>query len=70
MAVNGNGSTSPSVGQHIYAAGTVVSIIATPAGCYQFVNWTGNVGTIGNVNVASTTITMNGDYSITANFAP
>jgi len=28
------------------------------------------VGTIANVNSASTTITMNGDYTITANFAP
>jgi hypothetical protein len=34
----------------------------------RFVNWTGDVGTIGNVNAAVTNITMNGDYSITANF--
>jgi len=68
VAVNGSGSTNPSVGQHSYAAGTVVSINATPASCYDFVNWTGNVGTIANVNAASTTITMNGDYSIMANF--
>jgi uncharacterized repeat protein (TIGR02543 family) len=46
----------------------VVSIIATPAGGYHFVNWTGNVGSVANVNAASTTITMNGNYSITANF--
>jgi hypothetical protein len=26
------------------------------------------VGTVANINAASTTITMNGDYSITANF--
>jgi Leucine-rich repeat (LRR) protein len=68
MAVTGSGSTSPAVGQHTYAAGTVVSIIATPAGGYYFVNWTGNVGTVANVNGASTTITMSEDYSITANF--
>jgi uncharacterized repeat protein (TIGR02543 family) len=67
-AVTGSGSADPAVGQHTYAAGTVVSIIATPAGGYYFVNWTGNVGTIANVNAASTTITMNGNYSITANF--
>jgi hypothetical protein len=69
MAVAGSGSTSPTVGQHTYAAGTVVPIVANPAGGYQFVNWTGNVGTIANVNSASTTITMNGNYSITANFS-
>jgi len=68
MAANGSGSTSPSVGQHTYAAGTVVSITASPASCYRFVNWTGDVGTIGNVNTGSTTIRMNGAYSITANF--
>jgi hypothetical protein len=28
------------------------------------------VGTIGDVNSATTTITMNGDYAITANFVP
>jgi hypothetical protein len=47
----------------------VVNLVASPATGYQFVNWTGNVGTIANVNAASTTITMNGNYLITANFA-
>jgi len=68
LAVNGSGSASPSVGQHTYVAGTVVPIIATPSARYRFVNWTGDVGTIANVNAATTTITMNGGYSITANF--
>jgi hypothetical protein len=35
---------------------------------YGFVNWTGDVSTVANVNAAVTTITMNGNYSITANF--
>jgi uncharacterized repeat protein (TIGR02543 family) len=68
LAVIGSGSTSPAVGQHTYAAGTVVPIIATPAAGQYFVNWTGNVGTIASVNAASTTITITGNYSITANF--
>jgi uncharacterized protein YkwD len=68
VAVSGSGSTSPAVGQHTYAAGTVVPIVATPGSGYRFVNWTGNVGTIANVNAASTTITMSGNCSITANF--
>jgi len=58
----------PGGGAFTYDTGTVVSLAATPATGYQFVNWTGDVGTIANVNAASTTITMNGDYSITANF--
>lgn len=68
VAVNGNGSTSPSVGPHTYAAGTVVSITAVPAVGYRFVTWTGDVGTIANVIAAATTVTMNADYSIMANF--
>jgi uncharacterized repeat protein (TIGR02543 family) len=34
---------------------------------YLFDEWTGDVGTITDVN-AATNITMNGDYTITANF--
>ena len=54
-------------GTFTYNEGDVVNLVATPGAGYQFVNWTGNVGTIANVNSASTTITMNGDYTITAN---
>jgi hypothetical protein len=68
MAVNGSGSTRPSVGQHTYVAGTVVPITATPASGYHFINWTGDVGAVADVNAGNTTITMNDDYSITANF--
>jgi len=69
MAVNGSGSVSPSVGSHNYIGGTVVTITATPAAGYTFINWTGNTGTIADVNSATSTVTMNGDYTITANFA-
>jgi len=68
VAVSGNGSASPSAGQHTYAAGTVVPITATPATGCRFVIWTGSAGTIGNVIAATTTVTVNADYSITANF--
>jgi alpha-tubulin suppressor-like RCC1 family protein len=47
----------------------VIPITATSAGGYHFVNWTGDVGTIANVSTASTAITVNDNYSITANFA-
>ncbi len=69
VAATGGGSINPTVGQYSYAAGAVVSIIASATSGYYFVNWTGNVGTIANVNAASTTITMHSNYSITANFA-
>jgi len=66
--VTGGGSTNPADGEHTYSGGTVVPISAIPAVSYQFVNWTGDVDTIADVNAASTTITMNDDYSIRANF--
>jgi hypothetical protein len=58
-------ATSPTTHDH----GAVVTITAAPNTGYHFVNWTGDVGTVANVNAASTTITMNGSYTITANFA-
>lgn len=67
MAVNpaGGGTTNPPVGAHPgYAANQVVSISATPATGYQFVNWSGAV--TGSVN--PTTVTMNADKTVTANF--
>ena len=64
----GGAVTTPGEGTLTYVEGTVVNLVATPDTGYRFVNWTGGVGTIANVNAASTTITMNGDYSITANF--
>ena len=64
----GGSVTTPGEGSFARDAGTVVSLVATPATGYEFVNWTGSVGTVGNTNAASTTITMNGDYSIMANF--
>jgi uncharacterized repeat protein (TIGR02543 family) len=68
LAANGNGSTSPSVGQHTYAAGTVVSITAASGDGYRFIIWIGSVGTVANVIAATTTVAMNADYSIMANF--
>jgi len=55
-------------GPYIYDEGTVVNLVATPHACCHFVNWTGDVGTIADVDDATTTITMKGDYAITANF--
>ena len=64
----GGSVTTPGEGTFHYEGGTVVNLVATPYAGYRFVNWTGSVGTIANVNAASTTITMNDSYSITANF--
>jgi len=64
----GGSVTTPGEGTFIYDEGEVVSLVATPATGYGFVNWAGDVDTIANVNAATTTITMQGDYEITARF--
>jgi hypothetical protein len=58
----------PGEGVFTYGEAAVVNLVAEPEEGYQFVNWTGNVSAIADINAASTTITMNGDYAITANF--
>jgi uncharacterized repeat protein (TIGR02543 family) len=64
----GGSVAEPGEGTYVYSNNTVVPLVAEADTGYQFVGWTGNVGTIGNVTAANTTITMNGSYYITANF--
>jgi len=64
----GGSVNTPGEGTFTYDEGTVVSLVTTPSSGYHFVNWTGDTATVANVNAAYTTITMQGDYSITANF--
>jgi uncharacterized repeat protein (TIGR01451 family) len=52
-------------GSAYYDAGTVVPISASPAPNYKFTSWTGPVA---SASSASTTVTMSGPVSITANF--
>jgi uncharacterized repeat protein (TIGR02543 family) len=59
---------APGEGTFTYDQGTGVDLVAEAEEGYQFVNWTGDVDAIANVDAASTTITMNYNYSITANF--
>jgi hypothetical protein len=60
--------TTPGEGTFTCDVNAVVNLEATPGDDCSFVNWTGDVGTIADVNAAITTIAMNDDYSITANF--
>ncbi len=69
ISSTGGGSvTEPGEGEFTYSEGTVVDLVATPADGHEFMNWTGDVGTIADLNASSTTITIQGDYSITATF--
>jgi hypothetical protein len=64
----GGSITMPGEGTFVYDEGTVIDLVAEAEEGYKFVNWTGDVGTVKNLNAAQTTITMNGSYSVTANF--
>jgi TRAP-type C4-dicarboxylate transport system substrate-binding protein len=70
IASSDGGSVFPAAGTHTYQQGQVVNVKATPASeFYEFVNWTGpDADQLGDANAAETSITMNGDYSIQANF--
>ncbi len=67
MAVNpgGGGTIDPLAGPHTYPEGTVVDITAAPAVGYVFSGWTGDVA---DPNDATTTVTMDADKTVTANF--
>jgi hypothetical protein len=70
ISTTGGGSvTNPGEGAFTYDEDEKVNLAAIPDEGYRFVSWTGDVGSVANVNTASTTITVNDDYSITATFA-
>lgn len=62
-SVNGQGSVNP--GSGTYEAGTSVSITASPSSGWQFDNWSGAAS---GTN-ATTSVTMNSNLSVTANFS-
>jgi len=64
----GGSVTTPDEGVFTYNAGVMVRVVAEPEKGYRFVNWTGDVDTIANVDAALTIITVSDNYSITANF--
>ncbi|GAB4427699.1 MAG: hypothetical protein OHK0039_46100 [Bacteroidia bacterium] len=58
------GSVSLSPAGGTYAAGTVVTLTASPASGYTFANWSGAA----SGSSATTTVTMNNNLSVTANY--
>ena len=65
MVVDGNGSTTPSLGSHTYDAGDVVNIRATADSGWQFDGWGGDVA---RPSSSHTTVTMDADRTVTAHF--
>ena len=67
-STEGGVATIPGEGTFVHDEGDVVDLAATPDASYVFINWTGDVDTIEDVNDATTSITMDDNYSVTANF--
>ena len=66
MTVNAtNGTVTKLPDQATYDHGTVVQLTAVPATGYHFVNWTGDA----SGTDLTTSVTMDGDKTVTANFA-
>ena len=65
-------SSSPTEGGSVsgggtYLAGSTATVTATPNAEWEFTNWSGPVA---NAGAASTSVVMDGDKSVTANFSP
>lgn len=67
-STSGGEVTVPGEGTYSYSAGSMANLVAVPDEGYGFLEWTGDVSTIEDRMAATTTIEMDGDYSITANF--
>ena len=66
ISVNGNGSITPVAGVQTYAEGDTVQVIATSDTGWQFDSWSGGVS---NPDSATTTVLIDGDKTIIANFS-
>ena len=69
-STEGGEVTTPGEGTFTYWGGTVVDLVAEPDEGFGFVTWTINACTchIADIHAASTSITINNDYSVIANF--
>jgi hypothetical protein len=67
-STEGGSVIEPGEGTYVYPANTTVNLAAQADEHYHFVDWTGDVAAIAELQAASTNITMYGSYSITANF--
>jgi uncharacterized repeat protein (TIGR02543 family) len=67
-STEGGSVTEPGEGVFLYGEGTAVDLVATPDSGYRFVGWTGDAATIASADAPTTNMTVNGNYSITADF--
>ena len=67
-ATDGGRVTAPRRGVSTYNSSEEVKLEADEYVGFRFANWTGDVGTVVDVNAATTKIIMEGNYSVRANF--
>ncbi|HOK66759.1 MAG TPA: carbohydrate binding domain-containing protein [Anaerohalosphaeraceae bacterium] len=68
---DGGAVSAPGEGTFTYYNGTVLSIAASADASWRFVQWTGtavDAGKVANPSAASTTVTVDGDYTLYASF--
>ena len=65
----GGSVVEPGEGTFTYYAGTEVDLVAEADEGYRFLNWSGVLIHVANRKAAATTVVMDKDYSINANFA-
>ncbi|MDH4203568.1 MAG: M6 family metalloprotease domain-containing protein [Phycisphaerae bacterium] len=71
-SASGGSVSTPGEGAFQYDQGTVVDVNAVPELHYHFVDWTGtavDAGKVANPAAAVTTVTVDSDYTLAANFA-
>jgi Tol biopolymer transport system component len=66
IKITGLGSTILPAGTYTFNKGTIIPLAAVPGPGWQFLNWTGGVA---SPNAAGTSVTMDSDKTVTANFA-
>lgn len=67
MDTVGAGEVTPAAGEHVYERNEVVVLTAAPAKEHVFTKW---VGPVADEDQEMTTVTMNGNHTVVAHFAP
>jgi uncharacterized repeat protein (TIGR02543 family) len=66
LTAEGNGHLTPEIGTHSYAERTEVTVTATPDSGWRFDGWSGEVS---DPDLATTTVVITSDKTVTANFS-
>ena len=68
ISSTGGAVVEPGEGSYSHVPGSVVDLVAVADPGYEFVRWSGDTGTVANTEDHETTVTMDDNYTITAEF--